>query len=293
MAEQTNLRQAEASVDVVGIVSEKKLELKNEEGMNKITGSLTVKTSDVNFVTFNVNVNEKTKAGADNKAYAGIVTVMNEYKSIAEVGEEAADRVRVSGNINPYRNKNSGEEVISYKANFFNRISTDKCEPKSEFAIEMYISSMVPEIVDDEETGRLIVNGWVPTYNGIEPVKLVAEADIAPDVESAYAVGQTVEFLGDIVNNKVVTVTEIPVAIGKPRKKISTTYKNDLVITGATPAYEEGVTKTAPYDANVIKAAIQERENKIREEQNKSQATSAPKANQRPSGAAHGRTLGF
>lgn len=292
MAEQTNLRQADASVEVIGIVSEKKLELKNEDGMNKITGSITVKTSDVNFVTFNVNVSEKTKAGADNKAYAGIVTVMNEYKSIAEFGEEAADRVRVSGSINPYRSKNSGEEVISYKASFFSRVPAD-AEAKSEFAIEMFISGLVPEIADGDETGRLVVNGWVPTYNGIEPVKLVAESDIAPDVESAYEPGQTVQFLGEIVNNKITKVTEIPVAIGKPRKKVSTTYKNDLVITGATPAYEEGVTKTAPYDANVIKAAIQERENKIKEEQNQSQQTAAPKTTQRPSGAAHGRTIGF
>ena len=36
-------------------------------------------------------------AGTDNKTYAGIQTVMNEYKSIAEVGEDEATRVKVSG----------------------------------------------------------------------------------------------------------------------------------------------------------------------------------------------------
>ena len=85
MAE-TNLRQANAKAFVHGVVSEKDLKVVTEEGKNKITGHLTVKTSDVNFIKFNVNVNEKTKNNTDNKTYAGIQTVMNEYKSIAEVG---------------------------------------------------------------------------------------------------------------------------------------------------------------------------------------------------------------
>ena len=65
MSEQkvTNLRQATAKVNVEGILSEKVLEVKTEDGVTKITGHLTIKTSDVNFVKFNVNVNEKTKEG--------------------------------------------------------------------------------------------------------------------------------------------------------------------------------------------------------------------------------------
>lgn len=43
------------------------------------------------------------KAGADNKTYAGIQTVMNEYKSIAEVGEEEATKVR-EGKRNVFNN---------------------------------------------------------------------------------------------------------------------------------------------------------------------------------------------
>ena len=290
---ETNLRQSEAKIFTEGIVAEKNLQEVVEEGVKKIKGTVTVKTSDVNFVKFNVNVAEKTKNGAENRVYPGIVTVMNEYKSIADVGEEAADLVKVSGDINPFRNQNSGEEVISYKTNFFKRLRADEeYNPHAEFSVELFISAMVPEMNAEGETGRLLVKGWMPTYNGIEPLALVVESDLVADIEAAFEPGQTVKFYGDVVNNRIVKTREIPVAIGKPRIETKTTYINDLVITGATTPYEEGISEEKPYDADVIKAAIQERENRIKEEQNKKNNKSAA-TTAKPSGAAHGRTIGW
>ena len=293
MAE-TNLRQANAKAFVEGVVSEKDLKVVTEEGKNKITGHLTVKTSDVNFIKFNVNVNEKTKNNTDNKTYAGIQTVMNEYKSIAEVGEEEATRVKVSGDISPFTGKN-GEKIVSYKSNFFNRLKADEeLEPKAEFSIELFISGINPEIdAEGVETGRTIVSGWMPTYNGIEPIDLVAEGEVAQAVDSGFEVGQTVEFYGEIINNRIETVTEIPVKIGKPRKKVTVEIKNDLIITGASEAYEEGITPELPYEADTIQAAIQERANRLEEAKAKAQSGAKPAANTKPSGAAHGRSLGF
>ena len=293
MAE-TNLRQANAKAFVEGVVSEKDLKVVTEEGKNKITGHLTVKTSDVNFIKFNVNVNEKTKNNTDNKTYAGIQTVMNEYKSIAEVGEEEATRVKVSGDISPFTGKN-GEKIVSYKSNFFNRLKVDEeLEPKAEFSIELFISGINPEIdAEGVETGRTIVSGWMPTYNGIEPIDLVAEGEVAQAIDAGFEVGQTVEFYGEIINNRIETVTEIPVKIGKPRKKVTVEIKNDLIITGASEAYEEGITPELPYEADTIQAAIQERANRLEEAKAKAQSSAKPTANAKPSGAAHGRSLGF
>ena len=287
MAE-TNLRQANAKANVEGILSEKNLEVKVDDGKARITGSLTIKTSDVNFITFGVNVNEKTNSGADNKCYAGMLTVMNDYKSIADVGEEAADRIRVSGDINLFRGRD-GSDRIGYKSNFFNRVkANEEFNPHAEFTVEMYIAAITAEVdANGEETGRTCVKGWVPTYNGIEPISLVAEMDIGSQIETMFSVGQTVEFYGSIVNNRIETVREIPVAIGKPRVERKVTFKNDMLIEGASEAYEEGISAEKPYDAATIKAAIQERENKIKE------AKSQQANNNRPSGMAKGRTLGF
>ena len=293
MAE-TNLRQANAKAFVEGVVSEKDLKVVTEEGKNKITGHLTVKTSDVNFIKFNVNVNEKTKNNTDNKTYAGIQTVMNEYKSIAEVGEEEATRVKVSGDISPFTGKN-GEKIVAYKSNFFNRLKADEeFEPKAEFSIELFISGINPELdTEGVETGRTIVSGWMPTYNGIEPIDLVAEGEVAQAIDAGFEVGQTVEFYGEIINNRIETVTEIPVKIGKPRKKVTVEIKNDLIITGASEAYEEGITPELPYEADTIQAAIQERTNRLEEAKAKAQSGVKPTVNTKPSGAAHGRSLGF
>lgn len=294
MAE-TNLRQASAKAFVHGVVSEKDLKVVTEEGKTKITGSLTVKTSDVNFVKFNVSVNEKTNAGTDNKTYAGIQTVMNEYKSIAEVGEEAATKVKVSGDLSPFTDKKTGEKVVAYRSNFFNRPKAEEeIEPKAEFSVEVFISGINPEIdTEGVETGRTVVSGWVPTYNGIEPIDLVAEGEVAQAVDSGFEPGQTVEFYGDIINNRIETVTEIPVKIGKPRKKVSVEFKSDLIITGASEAYEEGITPELPYVAETIEAAIQERKNKLEEAKAKAQSGAKSNGNAKPSGAAHGRSLGF
>lgn len=290
----TNLRQSTAKINCEGIVSEKDLKVVTEEGATKIQGSLTVKTGDTNFIRFNVNVNEKTKNGTDNKTFAGIKTVMEEYKSIAEVGEEEADKVRVNGDLNIYTGMNG--TVVGYKSNFFNRLKNpDEFEPKAEFIVEVFISSIVPEInTDGEETGRVVVNGWTVTYAGVEPVKLVAEGEIASAVDSTFESGQTVEFYGEVINSRVEKITEIPVAIGKPRRKVETSYKNELVITGASEAYEEGVTPEKPYEADVIKAAIQERQNRLEEAKAKAQSgQKAATTNTRPSGQSKGRTLGF
>lgn len=294
MSEQkvTNLRQATAKVNVEGILSEKVLEVKTEDGVTKIMGHLTIKTSDVNFVKFNVNVNEKTKEGKDNQIFASMTTIMNEYKSIADVGEEAADRVAVrNGDINLYTTVN-GNDIVSYKSNFYNRVNADVLDPKAEFEVEMFISGIVPEMANGEETGRMLVKGWVPTYNGIEPIKLVADADIAGDIESTFEPGQTTVFMGDIINNRIETVVEKPVVIGKPKKEVKVSYRNDLMITGAQAAYEEdGPVK--PYDATVIKDAIQERTNRLEERKAAATAAQKPATSARPSGASRGRTLGF
>ncbi len=288
----TNLRQAENNVYVEGILSEKSLKEELKDNVPYISGSVTIKTSDVNFVRFNVNISSLKKDKTPNGFYSGIKTVMNEFKSIAEVGEEQADRVRVDSNdgINPYFSVKSNRTVLNFKSNVFNRVSMEDCAPQALFSVEIYIRNIVPEMdKNNMPTNRTLVYGWLPTYNGIEEITLVADQDIGNALQSSYAAGQTVKFLGDIVNNRIEKVIEIPVAIGKPRIEKKVEYKNDMLITGVTPPYEEGVTVFPPYSKDAIDKAVQERSNKIAEKQAKENGNSFDK----PSGASRGRTLGF
>ena len=295
---ETNLRQADAKVTVIGIVSDKKLEMKTENGIRTIEGTLTIKTADTNFVQMRVRCADKKRDGSENKTFAGVMTVMNEYKSIADVGEDEADRVRASGQINLFRSNNNGNEIVSYTSNFFNRIKANQAfEPKAEFEIEMYIKSLVPEMnKEGEETGRYKIVGWVPTFNGIEPLGLIVSEELADQVSSIYEPKQTARFYGNIVQNVTYETIERPMAFGV-KKETKANFINELVVTGGSPVYDatdkdevvEGGNQI-PYDPTVIQAAIDERDRLIKEGQNKPKTNTN---NAKPSGASRGRQLGW
>ena len=296
---QTNLRQADAKVTVAGIVSDKKLEMKTENGVRTIEGTITIKTSDTNFVQMRVRCADKKKDGTENKTFTGVMTVMNEYKSIADNGADEADRVRTSGQINLFRNNNNGNEIVSYTSNFFNRIKPNQdYEPKAEFEVEMYIKTLVPEInKDGEETGRYKIVGWIPTFNGIEPLELFVPEELADVVSNTYEPKQTARFYGEIVQNVTYETIERPMAFGV-KKETKANFINELVVTGGSPAYnaetEEEVVKgenQIPYNPDTIQAAIEERDRRIKEEQNKPKTNTVNNA--KPSGASRGRQLGW
>lgn len=303
----TNLRQGNSKVVVTGVLAEKDLKIeKDENGNDRIVGYVVLKTSDTNSVRFGIRASSKTKAGADSKTYPGIKTVMDEYKSITDVGVADADIVTVSGGtLNPYRSANSGNEIIAFQTNFMNREKDKNREFGATMDVELFISGFVPEVkkVEDgvEETGRLIVKGWFPTFNGIEPIELVAGEDIADALESGLEVGQTVNFFTNIINERHEEIKEIPTLIGKKVEKRAV-YKNELQIVGCSMPYEfkedgdEGEVGTNglpwAYEADAIKKAIQERENQIEADKANSNRP-ANKSNTKPSGAKHGRTLGF
>lgn len=294
---ETNLRQAKTKATAVGLLTDKKLEIKTDPktGEKHIEGSVTVKTSDKNFVTFNVYSKEKKTDKTENKTYAGLVTVMNEFQSVADVGDDAADVIRANGQLNPYRGQN-GNEIVGYRGSFFNRIRNKAdVEPDATFEVEMFIQSITPEMGKDtdgemSETGRLKISGWMPTYNGIEPIDLIVPEDLADACENTYEPGQTVEFYGDIINNSIEETIEKPVAFGKPKKEVRRTYVNELIVTGGSEPYEDEEGDHVPYNMATIQAAIKEREREIEEAKNKPKS-GAGAGNARPSGARHGRTL--
>ena len=77
--------------------------------------------------------------------------------------------------------------------------------------------------------------------------------------------------------------------MGKPRVETTTTYTNELIMTGCSDAYEEGVTPNAPYDAGAIQKAIQERNDRIKADANKP----SNNTQSRPSAASSGRVANW
>lgn len=283
---ETSLKQATLKIEVEGVLSEKNLELTVENNVEHIKGDIVIQTDTTNFVSFRVDQYSKKKAEAgkfsndDNKVFPGLKTIFEQYKSIAEVGREEATIVRITtGQINPfsyYSNDKRFIEGVGYKGTYFNRLKADEeLNPRADFTVQMYIFNIAPEVDEEgQTTGRLLVNGWCPTFNGIEKIQLIAPEtctdgdevyEVASAIQEEFEVGQTVEFYGKAVNSRVVKETTIPVKLGKPKKKIETSYKNEFEITGASEPFPE---ETA-YKEEAIKQAIQERENRLEEQKNK------------------------
>ncbi len=296
MSEVTNLRRTDAKLTVVGTIAEIDLKGYNKDGeelvegqqIESIRGTVTVKTDDINTVPFRVYVNRLTKDGKENAQFKGIQTVMSEYKSIAQVGADGATKVRVSGNLDlsTYKGQDGQlrEGVMRFNASFFNRIKAgEEFTPKSDLNVEIFIRRFVPEMVNGEETGRIKVEGWTTMYNkdngvALEPITLIApETDgIADAIQSNFEMGQTARIYCDVVNSVRTITTEIPVVIGKPRVETRTEYRQELVITGATPAYGEDDANYLNPDA--IKAAMNVRTERLEALKNADNKPSVNKA---------------
>lgn len=257
---ETFLKQAEAKTSTEGKLSEITLKKDvNTDGKNVITGNITIKTGEIEFTTYQVNVQELTKKGTPNPAYQSVATILDTCHSIAEVGEAEASCVAVrSGDLNPYTSFNEAGQKsnrMSYKASFINRVNEDKMEPHSTFKVECYIDSMEYEKDENEqETGRLILHCLLPIYNnGIEPFDIVTPKEYASAMERLFSDPDNASALigGKIINKneEIKKVTEM--AVGDNIIETSHKRSSELLLTSANPLEEQ-------YSADTIQKAITE-----------------------------------
>lgn len=213
--------QTENSVRIQGILSEINIKPgsfeKNGQKVETLGGNIRVKTSQVmngEKVDLDIPVHmfstKYKNDGGINPAYEAIERVMKEYKSIAAVGEEEADRIGVfvgsdkrkgdAIKMNEYYGANG--QLIAFPritANFISKLSKDNYTPEATFSMVFFIKSIAPE-VDSEgiETGRIKVEGCPVTYGDkveLIPMYSVNEA-VGSTIESRWSVGDTVRATG-------------------------------------------------------------------------------------------------
>ncbi len=268
------LRQAETVISVEGIVAENTLTEepapKSKDGKDGkgtvIKGEIAVRVDDVTVIPIQVFCKSITNAGTESKLYKGAKTIMDTYKSIAQVGMDEATRVRVSsGSLNLSRFLSKAGDVIDglkFQSNFFTSNPKD-FEPKAEFKIEGVIEAFRPEMVKNpdsnvmEASGRLFVDIIVPDYEGrVRKMHLIASEELADAVQSALSVGEQRMFYGNIINARIEHVKEIPMAIGAPKKEITYTFIQEFNLTNVS---DESFIKQ-PYDEALINAGKAEYE---------------------------------
>jgi hypothetical protein len=221
----------------------------------------------------------KKNDGSDNGNAKGFQTVINEYKSVADVGREAADKVRVSKGrigLNEYWGQDGQlKSFPQLNTNFINRVQAgEEFSPRAEFEVEVVIKNVLPEFKGEDETGRAIVNAYIPLYGGkVIPFKFTIGEDGAEYVTDNYTPGATTLIYGNIVNFKEKKVVTESGGFGKPREKVTYTTVREYLITGGNEPYEQDEEETKAYNTEAIKKALTEREVYLEQLKNKKNET--------------------
>jgi hypothetical protein len=267
MTEQNTLREADNTVVIEGTLVEiRHSEWKSKEGLN-IELDIEVRENEVHTV-YGMSRYKK-KDGSDNGVAKGYKTIVDEYKSIASHGREEADKVRVTqGSIGLNEYYGQDDKLKSFpqvNTNFVNRLTAaEEFNPRAEFDVEVFVKSVAPEIKNEDETGRVKLQGIIPVYGGkVIPFTFLVSQEGSEYVQDNYEVGQTVRVYGDIINFKETKKTEQAVAFGKPKEKVTYNTVREYVITGGDEPYEEDNVNT--YSLETIQKAMVERETYLAE----------------------------
>lgn len=294
------LESKENSVKIEGILSEIDLEtgsyIKDGKTIEKIGGSIKVRVNQMlNGIETELDIpvymfaNKLTNKGTPNPAYASIERVMNEYKSIAAVGIDVADRVRITGaNIRMNEYYGQGDKLNSYpriNASFVTKVTDiSKYKPEASFSAIFAIGSMGYEIDKDgvEVTDRYKIRGIMPQYGGsVDVIDFFATSPNVIDAVSSYwEQGDTVKINGKLNFTSKTEEKLVEVDFGEPRVERKTISVSELIITGGSQTPLEG---DFAFDMDEIQTALEARQARLAELKTKAKAKakdtkSAPKA---------------
>lgn len=291
------LESKENSVKIEGILSEIDLEtgsyIKDGKSIDKIGGSVKVRvTQTLNGEETELDIpvylfaNKLTNKGTSNPAYASIERVMNEYKSIAAVGIDAADRVRITGaNIRMNEYYGQGDKLNSYpriNASFVTKITDmSKFAPEATFSAIFAIGNMGYETDKDgvQIPDRFKIRGIMPQYGGsVDVIDFFATSPNVIDAVSSYwEQGDTVKINGKLNFSSKTEETVVQVDFGEPRIERKTVSVSELIITGGSQTPLEG---DFAFDMDEIQSALEARQARLAELKAKQKAKEkgAPKS---------------
>jgi len=262
----TTLRQAENRVSLTGVLLEKEIrESKPNAAKPFKTARLTIATGDTEQHQIEMFAMKYKNDGTENGMYKGIETIENDFKSVAEVGEENADKVTTNAGRIQLNDYVGGDGQLKsfpqLSTPFINRVETSETyEPEATFSVECVVDRVVSEMdKEGNETGRVKLFTFIPLYGGqVIPFEFLVHKDGSPYVEDNYTKGDTVSVHGQIINKKLTVESEKEMGFGQPQKVIKYETTREYLVLGGTPVYEEDSTNT--YNTDAIRQALTERE---------------------------------
>lgn len=208
-------------VKVVGYLKENLLEnIKDKNGDNVIRGSIIIATSDIDSHKIQFYVKEFNRNGEKVEEYDNLSALLPENTiSIASylkntptanfaVASSMSTKVWATARFEEFTKVNDGKELTSIllrgnKAGIRSVTDTTTFKPGATFSAEVYIDSLEEEKEDGEATGRAVLVGYLPIYNGgANKITFVApkEDNIAKYLLANYKVSDTVILNGDLVS---------------------------------------------------------------------------------------------
>lgn len=275
-------------VAIEGILSEVKLQEGTDKDNNPaIFGEYKIRTTNVvDGIEYNVEIpvrvyqSKITKNKKNNPAYDSAMKIMKDYVSIAAGGVEKATAVRLpekstSLQENFFMSKTTNQMVFGsgIRASFINEINKADMTPGANFKAIVVIGELTDEIVNDEETGRLILKGVLPQWGGRVDVIdfIVANRRVADHIRNNWQKGDTVLIGGRINFTSVVeTGTQSENTFGEVMTSSRTKSVREYIITGG---HEEPLTEEeGAYAMEDIAEALQERQGRIEAAKSKAAA---------------------
>lgn len=202
---------------VEGFLKENNLSLINTDKGPVIRGSVVVAVDEHNTFKIQYYVNKLMKSGEENKDFADLEAMLPEKtSSVAQYlqnvptanfanASAVATRVWCVGRLEEFCSKSAdGKEksMVTYKASRGGIKTGDTFNPRATFKIDVYLESKKSETNSEgDETGRYLLSGLVPAYNGsmYRFSFVTAEGDPSTYVNDLYDVGQTVYLEGKIM----------------------------------------------------------------------------------------------
>ena len=265
---------------IEGILVEKELKAGTAEktGVDYVSGRLHIETAPGNVVAIDVFESEKTQKGTVNAKYATLKGIYDNGKARHD-GADQPTTLRVSSALgtNDWFNK-EGELVSSLinRGGFVN--VTAQINPKAEFEVDVVIRSVSPEIRNEKETGRAIVNAIVFDYaNKALPAKFIVDNPKGVEFFQNLDPNTFTRVWGTQVNSTIVNERTEESAFGDAKVVKSSYSRKEFVITGAqTEAYDEDQLTTDDLNQAIQARNVAVAELKARNEAYQSSKSSTP-----------------
>mgnify|MGYP000960403922 CR=1 FL=1 len=288
LREDVDLKNAN-TVKVTGYLKSVSIEEgKASTGKDYIRGTFQVLDAKGQTTTVDYYFNKITQSGAVSKLYTE-AQKFRQYKSIVglieskeaaneEEAKAVCDIVQINGDINPNEYINDEKELVSrpkINGRFFHRLDKGKVNIDTFgafFSVDVFFTSIKPELKNSVETGRVIIEAVVPT--GISPARVGKMTFVVAKEEGAadYIIDNYFKNLtGSVHGEFVVSVAEAKPTkgFGAADKATSESVSFEWVILGGAPQqYDEDHKKS--FDKAVIKEALAERLKYAEEQKEKS-----------------------